>query len=364
MVQAANLSDFVLSTLKDLGPPKFQQIAQPLQSYPVLSQWLKKKKVKFGSGNGIQRNLMTQISNQAGHVGLLDEDSYDIPDLMVQMSIPWRHAQSRWGFIYQTDVLMNRGKSLIFNVVEPRRADALISLAKVIEAGAWTAPAVADVNDPYGVPYWIVYNSTDGFTGGTPSDHTTVAGVNLDDNPNFKNYSYTYTDVSKSDLIRNMRTVHRKIDWRSPISIDDYRKGTGRDLQLYTNESRILDLEEIGEAQNENLGRDLASVEAGTGQTKGDASLGHVDMQLVFRRHPILWVPHMDDTSVFTTPANPVYMIDHRTFYPVCLRGDYLRESEVEKVPNQHNLYRVFLDLSYNFINIDRRRNAVLATGS
>ncbi len=354
---AGDIADFVAGTLADLGPLKFQQIAQSLQSYPVLGKWLKKDKITFDDGNGIQRNLMSKLSNQAAHVGLLDTDTYDIPDLMVQMNVPWRHAQTKWGFIYQTDILMNKGRSAVFNVIEPRRADALISLAEELEAKAWAAPAVADTTEPYGVPYWIVYNATTGFNGGLPSDHSTVAGVNLTDHPNFKNYTANYTSVTKTDLLKKMRTGLRKIGWRSPVNIQDYRTGSGQKLQIYTNETTVSSMEDIGEAQNENLGRDLASVEAGAG-----ADIGSVDMQLVFRRHPIIWVPQLDDTSVYTAATNPVYAIDHSTFYPVVLKGDYLREGDAEKVPNQHNVFRVFVDLSYNYMCIDRRRNALFAT--
>ncbi len=358
---SSDIVDFVAGTLAHLGPPKFQQIAQNLQEYEVMGKWLKKDRVVFEDGNGIQRNLMSKLSNQAAHVGLLDKDTYDIPDLMDQLNVPWRHAQSKWGFVYQTDILMNRGRSLVFNVIEPRRADALISLAEELEAKAWAAPTASNKTDPYGVPYWIVYNATDGFTGGTPSDHTTVGGVSLTDSPNFKNYSATYTNVTKADLIKTMRTGHRKIGWKSPISMEDYRSGKGQRLQLYTNESRIAALEDIGEAQNENLGRDIASVQ---GASNSNPDIGQVDMQLVFRRHPIFWVPQLDDTSVFTACSNPVYMIDHSTFFPYVLKGDYLREGEPTPVPNQHNVFRVFVDLSYNYLNIDRRRNAVFATGA
>ena len=356
---AGDIQDFVAGTLKDLGPLNFQQIAQNLQEYPVLSKWLKKDKVIIESGNGVQRNLMSKLSNQASHVGLLDTDTYDIPDLMVQMSVPWRHAQSKWGFIYQSDILMNRGRAAVFNVVEPRRADALISLAEELEAKAWSAPAVADTTLPYGVPYWIVYNATTGFNGGLPSDHTTVAGVSLTDHPNFKNYTAQYTNVSKADLLKKMRTGMRKIGWKSPVSMQDYRKGKGQRMQLYTNEATVASFEDIGEAQNENLGRDLAPAQAGKGN-----DVGEVDMQLVFRRHPIIWVPQLDDTSVYTGPSAPVYCIDHSVFYPVCLKGDFLRESEAKEVPNQHNLYRIFVDLSYQYMCIDRRRCALFATGA
>jgi hypothetical protein len=351
---AADINDFVKGTLAHLGPLKFQQIAQTLQSHPVMSKWLAKEKVVFDNGNGIQRNLMSKLSNQAAHVGLLDTDTYDIPDLMVQLNVPWRHAQSKWGFVYQTDILMNRGDAAVFNVIEPRRADALISLSEELEQKAWDAPTGASDNTvPYGVPYWVVINAATGFNGGAAFG-TTVAGVDLDTHGNFKNYTDQYANVSKSDLLKKMRTGTRKTGWMSPISIDDYRSGAGQKLQFYTGESVVADLEDIGESQNENLGRDLAPA--------GISGIGQVDMQLVFRRHPIFWVPQLDQSTFDHNAKNPIYAIDHSTFYPVCLKGDFLRESEAKEVPNQHNLYRIFVDLSYNYLCIDRRRNAVYAT--
>ena len=354
---SGDIADFVSSTLADLGPLRFQQIAQTLQSYPVLGKWLKKNKMTFDSGNGIQRNLMGKLSGQASHVGLLDTDTYAIPDLMSQLNVPWKHAQTKWGFIYQTDILMNSGRSAVYKVIEPRRQDALISLAEELEAKAWSAPNVADTTHPYGLPFWIVDNATTGFNGGLPGDHTTVAGINLTDNPTFKNYTGRYTNVTKGDLITKMRTGFRKIGWQSPVSHQDYRNGNGQKMQLYTNETTVNSLETVGESQNENLGRDLASVEAGAGK-----DVGTVDMQLVFRRHPIFWVPQLDDTAVFTAATNPIYCVDHSTFYPVVLKGDYLREGDAKEVPGQHNVYRVFIDLSYNYLCVDRRRNAIFAT--
>jgi len=70
-----------------------------------------------------------------------------------------------------------------------------------------------------------------------------------------------------------------------------------------------------------------------------------------------VWVPKLDSDS-----QNPVYGVDHSTFYPVCLTGDYLRESEAKPAPSQHNVFQVFVDLTYNYLCIDRRRNWVLAT--
>ena len=77
----------------------------------------------------------------------------------------------------------------------------------------------------------------------------------------------------------------------------------------------MSDIEDVGEAQNENLGRDIAPY-------------GDNMAVLAFRGHPLLYVPQLDaDTT------NPFYGIDHSTFMPVCPQGDYLRETGRNDAP-------------------------------
>jgi len=338
---ATDIGDLVKGVLNDLGKMKFQQIAQNLQHYEVFSKWFKKDKVAFDNGIGIQRTLMNKLSNSASHVGLLDPLQVNIVDVLDQLTVPWRHARTHWALIYQTDILMNSGQSSIVSTIKTRRAAAMIDLVEELEDCGWATPAsTADKTLPFGLPYWIVKNASTGFNGGVPFG-STIAGVSLTDSPNFKNYTAQYAAVTKADLIKKLRTAHRKVRFVSPITINDYRGGVGERFRIYTTESVLSDLEDLGEAQNENLGRDLASM----------------DGTMTFRRHPIIWVPKLDaDTQ------SPVYMIDHSTFMPVCLRGDYLRESEAKQAPDQDNVYYVTVWLTYNYLCIDRRRNAVLNT--
>lgn len=353
-----SINDLVLGTLKELGRARFQQIAQELQFYEVVSMWFRKDKVQFDEGLGIQRNLMISLSKQAKHTGIMSTDSVDIPTLMAQLSVQWRHAMVGWGFAYQ-ELLVNRGKALVFNVIRPRRVDALISMAQVIESAAWSAPVSGDTLLPWGIPFWVVYSASTapgGFNGGYPTGFTTLAGIDLTAAPNFKNYCSTYTAVTKADLISTMRQAHRKIMWKAPVNVADYAKGPYANLRLYTDNTTFTNFESVGEAQNENLGRDIAPF-------GGPLELKFIEGELTFRRHPIRWVPQLDDTTVMTsaTATNPVYMVDHSTFYPVCLAGDFLRESPVIRAPAQHNVFRLFIDLSYNYLCTDRRRNAVFS---
>lgn len=351
------INDLALGTLKELGRARFQQIAQNLQVYEVVSSWFKKDKVQFDEGLGIQRNLMISLSKQAKHTGIMSTDSVDMPSLMAQLSVQWRHAMVGWGFARQ-ELLVNKGKALVFRVIQPRRVDALLSMAEELENKAWSAPVNGDTTLPWGIPFWVVYPGTagapGGFLGGYPSGFTTLAGLDLTAAPNFKNWAGQYTNVSKGDLISSMRTGHRKVMWMTPINVADYAKGPYQNMRYYTDDTTFRGLEALGEAQNENLGRDLAPF--GT-----PLEVKWVDGVMTFRRHPIRWIPQLDDTTVMTsaTATNPIYGIDHSTFYPVCLDGDYLAESPVLRAPTQHNVFRVFIDLSYNYLCTDRRRNQV-----
>jgi hypothetical protein len=359
-VTPQDVADLVASILPDLDRMNWEQIAQNLQDYEMMSHWLKDDKIIFGDGIAIRKNLITQLSGAASHTGMTDTDDVDIPDLMDDIIVPWRHAQTKWGYHYQTDILMNRGKSTINDTVKPRRHVAMIDLAEELEAKAWQVPNSSDKLNPYGLPYWIVYNATTGFTGGYPTgpdgvQHVTIAGLNLTDSPKFRNYSAQYAAVSKTDLLPKMRTALRKTNFRSPVTKGDMSTPRGKDRRYYCDEATCSAFEDLGEAQNENLGRDLAPYTGGAGH----GGVQEVDGTLTFKKNPIIYVPQLDDTAVFTAATSPIYQVDHGVFYPYCLKGDYLRETGPFMAPNQHNMYRVFLDLTYNIICVNRRRCAV-----
>lgn len=334
--------DLVSGTMYDIGPPTFGQIAQNLQEYEVMGKWLKDDKITVDSGLGIQQALMTKLDNTARHAGMAAQDVVNIPSLTGQLNVPWRHADNHWAW-ERRELLMNRGKALIFKVVSPRRANCMLGFAEELEQKAWACPLVTDEVNPFGIPYYIVMNATVGFNGGAPAGHTTVAGINPTTTPAWKNYTGTYSAVGKAagELIKVLRTAHRKTQWKAPVSIQDMRTW-GSKYRCYTDEETLSNCEDVGEAQNENLGRDLASV----------------DGTIVFKKHPIVWVPRLDEAP---PAANPFYMINHDTFYPVVLEGDYLRESNPEALTGkQHNVFVVFVDLSYNFVCVDRRRNTAV----
>src|SRR3990167_4188128 len=182
---------------------KFQNIASTIQYCEIFSRWFKKDKVTFESGRGIQKNLLNRLNTAAArHVGLMDSDAVSNIDVMDQLTVDWVHAETHWVLIYQTDILMNSGKSSIVDTIKMKRASSLIAFVEMLEEKAWgSPPSSSNKVLPWGLKYWVVTNATTGFNGGAPSGHTTVGGVSLTDSPNFKNYTAQYTTANKTDLV-------------------------------------------------------------------------------------------------------------------------------------------------------------------
>jgi len=333
----SQIKDLVTGTLQDLGRGRFSQIAQALQNYEVMGSLLKKDRVVFGSGRGIKRTIMNKVGGTFRHTGLHSKDSVNISDLLTSIEIEWKHATAFWAW-ERREMLENKGKALVVNVIKPRRVGAMIDIAAGLEAAFFDDPDAENDLLPYGLKYWIVKNATTGFNGGNPTGFSDCGGIDASTETRWRNYTAQYATVSKADLLAKMRTAHRKTEWKSPVDIQDFRGPLGKRRRIYMNEETLQEFENIGESQNENLGRDVASM----------------DGTMVFRKHPLVWVPHLDDDS-----TNPVYMVDRGTFYPVILKGDYMRESEPDKAPLQHNTFVVFVDISYNYLCVDRRCNAV-----
>jgi hypothetical protein len=244
---------------------------------------------------------------------------------------------------------MNKGKQKIVDTIESQRNGAIIDMADGLEDNGWSLPVqgTAEKKEPYGIPYWVVQNASTGFNGGAPSGYTTVGNINPTEFPKWKNYTYTFTAYDRASMIKPLRTMHRKINWKAPVGVKEYRKA--HDLRIYTTEAMVGYMEDIGEGQNESLGKDLAPMNA------GGRDVGKYDGDLTFRRHPIIWSPYLTEN----TSNDPLYMIDHGTFMPVVLKGDNMRESEPIRDEDSHDVWKNFIDLTYNFICVDRRRNGV-----
>ena len=344
-LQATDINDLVKATLENVLPLKFTDISSELRRYVAMNKLMKKGKVEFDSGVNFNWDLLTGDNGSATFKGLYAQDVVNPTDGLVRGTVPWRHVGWNWA-IERREIAMNRSPRQIVRMVELRRIQAFISAVKLFEVKFWRAPASTDTLNPYGVPYWVVKNNTEGFYGQVPSGYTTVGGLTpssypVSDGYKWANYTAQYNTVSKTNLIRLMRRAAEYTDWETPVAMPT--PGEENPCGIYTNWSVLSTVVELLEAQNDDLGNDVASMD---GKAK-------------FMQSMIEAVPQLDEDT-----TNPVYGLNFGQFKCCGLRGEWLNESKQPQVAGQHTVAANFVDCSLNFFTYNRRRHYVIATGT
>lgn len=336
---ARQIDDLVTSTLDDFGKKGAIDAAQSLQFHQS-ARFFKKDKVKIGQGTQLSRRIRLSLQGTSGMVGLASEDVTNIPTLLTEITVPWRHATANWCYVLQ-EMRMNRGAAQLVALIKEREIDGIQSMwENTMEPQTWSKPSdSSDTLNAFGIPYWVVKNATAGFNGGNPTGFSSGAGgINSTTHPHWANYTFSFNEVSDSDLFSKVATALRKCHFISPISQKDFESGVGQDFACFTNEATLNAVEQRLRASNDNL--------------NGNALM--YMGQATFKRVPIHYTPKLDaDTD------NPIYGLNMKKLYPVCLAGDEFERQGPSPWPYNHNVRVVYLDLTFNYLCEDRRAQFV-----
>jgi hypothetical protein len=345
-LQSSGIADLVAMTLPQLGKLKFTDLMSNYQNTIVLKRVAKKGKMTFESGSAVDFNVITDTNHSAKMVGIGEIDNVNIPNLMTKGEIPWRHCT--WNWSHDRRILaMNREPSRIVDLLQTQRIAAFGDAIILFEVQGWQVPATTDTKSVYGIPYWIVKSNTaatqannNGFNGGTPSGYTTVGNISPTTYPRWQNYATQYTLLTKDDFVRKARRMLYYIDFM-PLVDEIPTYNTGDDMMLCVNYNTEAALEELLEAQNDNLGNDVASM----------------DGKVKLRRADVTAVRQLDlDTT------NPLYAINFGEFHAMGLKGEWMYETVIPIVPGQHTVSQTHTDCSWNLFCRNRRRCGVIAT--
>ena len=346
-IQGEDLADLLNASEKNVEKFKFTEIASDLQDYVALRNLLRKKRVTFQGGTHVVWQVLVSTTGRAKNTGLYEVDDVNVGNVLQNAEVPWKHSTVNWA-IERREIAMNAPPRQIVDLKKVRRAEAMIDWAELEENNFWGVIGSSTTKKPFGVRYWLVRNATTGFNGGHHAQFSSgPGGLSSTDYPNWKNYSGTYTSVTKEDLIRTMRKASAFCGFRSPApGVRDYN--TGDRFGYYTVYDVLALMEEGLEAQNDNLGNDLASK----------------DGMVMFRRNPVEWVPwlqkHENRTDGDVTTVAPIYGINWGVFKCAFLAGEYMREKAWKEPGNQHTVAEKFMDMTRNWTMKDRRRCFVL----
>ncbi len=334
------VADLVLLTQNKLVKRgAFVDMQTDLSDHVAVREMWKGKTKQFAGGENWEFPVQMDHNHSAKTVGLFETDGSALTDTMVKGEVAPRHVNAHYIFdVREKD--FQRGGTSVVSLIKTRYVSMMVSFFELLEEILWGKPTdSSDTKTPFGVAYWLTRAATEGFNGGNPSGFTDgKAGISQGTYPRWANWTAQYAAITKADLLRKMRRAHRKTKFRSPVSHSTPDVGAMQN-GIYTNDTVIGIMEELLEAQNMNLGNDLASK----------------DGRAVFKSTPVTYAPYLDDDS-----ADPVYMLDWKTLAVGVMEGWESNLTEPYMVPNKHLVRRVDLDASLNMVGTDLRRQTVI----
>jgi len=333
------VADITLETHRKLVKKgAFVNMASDLTDYIGVNEIWEHRQVQFEGGVDWTIPYMMDHNHSARAVGLYESDGSAFGDVMANGAVGPRYVNAHYVYDLR-EPMFQRGGTAIVNQLKIKYAGMKVAMFELMEQFLWGKPVDStDKKTPFGLAYWVTRSATEGYNGGNPSGFSEGrAGISTSTYARYANWTAQYVAASKTDLIRKMRKFHTKSMWKSPVNHatpDVGKDGKG----VYTNYRVIEPLEEAMEAQNMNLGRDIAMFN-GT---------------VMFKSRPLIYVPYLEaDTT------DPLFMLDWKHIGVGVQAGWENALTDPYMVPGKHTVRRVDMDISMNMICDDPRRQAV-----
>ena len=316
--------DLLKGTLPDYDPKKRTELVNTrLTDYVFFNDIYKDTgKRENVSSTQIQRFMRVDTSGNARMTNPGEPINPNSRDVVKQITAYLKYADTHFS-LYDVELLQNKSKEQIFNVINGKRDDSIIDMAQLAEEQFWQVPVSTDVKALWGILYWITmygWSSGAGFVGGAASGFSDTAGVS---HANYKNWCAQFTNYTYDDLITVMDTAFYNIGFKAPMGLSPTSSDMGsfRTRALYTDLTNRQGMKKMVRDQNENLGGDLNAK----------------DGEILFNGNPVIHVPYLTNTytSSYSTVSNmkhPIFMVDW-TKYRVLVHEDMDMAEESEKVP-------------------------------
>ena len=357
----STIDDFVKATMElMIAKGKFTNLLSDLNDYVAVRELMGKHK-KLYEGEEWTFNVAVAANNTgngtAKFTKLFDTDTSARVDVLLKGKVIPKFVTASYSYDLREKALNSGSLVQRIDFIKEQMTLMYQSFYNLMETTFWgKRPYKADDVTPDGIAYWVTRQSNDdavshatgGFDGKDPSMATSAAvatpvtearaGISSSSYARWANWAAQYAAVTPADLVKKMRIASRKIDFKSPLNVAEPKLGTGRGI--YTTTDVVVAMEEILEAQNMNLGNDLASKDGKT----------------LFKGNPVYNVPLLDSDS-----EAPVYMLDWSTLGMGVLSGWDKRISEPKEDADRHNVRNVFLDASMAFVCTNLRNQAVIS---
>tara|TARA_R100001594_G_scaffold93186_1_gene127532 strand:+ start:6000 stop:7058 length:1059 start_codon:yes stop_codon:yes gene_type:complete len=335
------IDDFVELTLNRYKRDQWVDISLPLQKYHFASRWFKSKKKPEKGGPRLEWKLRVSNQGTAKHSGLYAIDDTNRVNVMTKGRQEW--SKQTVNYIYDIDEdAFQSGPETIIREMLLNEQGLYNDFFELMETAMWTAPQSdsQDPRPPAGIPFWLQKNATLGFNGGDPSGFGSgAAGISTGTYDRWKNYSGTYTQVSRNDLIEKIVNACDFTRFEAPHPYPEIGGGQP-DYGLYSVHSVLATCRRLLQTGNDNLGPDVARW-AG---------------QVLIKGIVLEWVPALtESTSDAYDSQDPLYGINWNKFEYFFKEGRNMIKHAPKEAARQHTVRERHMDNWGNFVCYDRR---------
>jgi hypothetical protein len=336
------MDDFVKLTLDRFKKDEWVDISMPLQEYHFASRWFKSKQKPERGGPRLNWKLRVDNQGTAKHSGLFAVDYTNRKNVMTEAKQEW--SKQTVNYIYDIDEeAFQSGPETIIREMKLHEQGLYNDFFALMETAMWTAPSSSSLDPmpPSGIPFWIQKNATLGFTGADPSGWTAGAGnIATETYPRWRNYSGTYVQVSRDDLVEKVVNACDFTYFKAPRSYDEIGGGKWQ-YGFYTVHSVLATMRRMLQAGNDNLGPDVARWSG----------------QVLIRGTPVEWIPALtiSESDAYDS-SNPFYGINWNKFEYFFKEGRNMVKYPPKQSAVSHTVRERHMDNWGNFACYDRRQ--------
>lgn len=350
-IAPSNLDIFLQLTLDKFDRQRWVNLTQQYRNTTVVSRLFKSKKVPEEGGKALAWKAKVTKVNNRRTTTTYDRDSSNIGNGMKEAKVDWSMVTNNYSFDINEQAFQGGSMTEIIDIIAVKEAELAENELEGLEEDLWTCPAAdADPTPRYGIPYYLVKNSssTPGFNGGAPTGYTTVANLNPSTYPRWKNWTFTYTlnTYTRTDIVRKTVEAMHKTNFM-PLPGVAGMPSSDPTWALYTTWAAYEALQELAEQRNDNLRKEL----------------GFMNGQLTIMGVPLVWCDALDGgqdgTGAAADTTNPIYGVDWSQLSLRFLKGRNNIRTGPDKVAGAHNQRTVFVDSTCQFKYVRRDRGFV-----
>lgn len=343
-------------TIKKFERKRFVNLTNQYHRNEFFERFVASKKVPEDGGTALAWKAQVSRVQNTRLTQPYDQDRSLVANNMKEASVKWSMQTTNYTYDLNEGALQGGNETEIVDFLKIRESEMYEGWSDFMYEKMWLLPTFGtEPQDLYGIPYWIVKNSssTPGFNGGIPSGYSDVAGISPTTYPNWKNWTFTYTldTYTRTDVVRKTVEAMNMCYFMPPPKVEGGAGNMPR-WALYTTWNAKAGLEELAEQRNDNLKKEL----------------GFMAGALVIQGVPLQWCDALDGGRGRATlgPAvdttNPIYGIDWSQMSFVYLKGKNSVRSGPDKVAGAHTQRIVFVDNTAQF-KYERRDRGFVGYG-